>query len=371
MSDLHQNITKAVSEVQDPELRRSLGELRMIRDVSIAHDHVQVEVALTIVGCPASDRIEREVRAAISSVTELPSVVNLGVMTPEERSELIARVRSESGGGSMQFTADSLTRVIAVTSGKGGVGKSTLTANLAIAFAQEGLAVGVIDADVHGYSIPGLLGMGDVSPTRIDSMIVPPEAHGVRVISIGMFTDGTPVAWRGPMLHRTVQQFLTDVHFGAIDVLLIDLPPGTGDIAISIGQLLPHADVIVVTTPQPAAAEVAVRSGQLARSVGQNVVGVIENMSGFVGPDGTVTQLFGQGGGQDVANRLSQGQDSPVPLLGTVPLSVPLREGGDSGTPVILGDSSDPAATAILEIARKVLTTGKTRTRTPLPIRPE
>ena len=231
------------------------------------------------------------------------------------------------------------------------MGKSTLTANLGVALAARGLRVGIVDADVFGFSIPGILGIPDAKPTQVNDMILPPVAHDVKVISIGMFVEGaTAVSWRGPMLHRTIQQFLTDVYFGDLDILLLDLPPGTGDVAISIGQLLPHAEVIVVTTPQPAAAEVAERSAMVARQTGQKVIGVIENMAGYTLPDGTVVDVFGSGGGADTASRLSV-EGEAVPLLASVPLSVPLREGGDAGEPIVLSHPDDPAAAAILSVA--------------------
>jgi ATP-binding protein involved in chromosome partitioning len=270
----------------------------------------------------------------------------------------------------MPFGPDSLTRVIAVTSGKGGVGKSTLTANLAVALAARGRRVGLIDADVHGFSIPGLLGIAPgTQPTRIDDLMLPPVAHDVKAISIGMFLrEGeSVVAWRGPMLHRTVQQFLTDVFFGDLDVLLIDMPPGTGDIAITLGQLLPHADVLVVTTPQEAAAEVAIRSGLVARQTGQRVIGVVENMAALTLPDGSSLDLFGSGGGQAVAEALSEGAD-PVPLLASVPLSPALRAGGDAGAPVVLSDPEDPAARAILTVADAVDRSGRSLAGRRLPL---
>ena len=363
---LAERVRAAVGAVSDPELRRPLGELDMIRDVTATPAGIRVDVALTIVGCPASDRIEREVRAAAETVAGgTPVEVALGVMTPEQRAALTERLRGGRSRG-IPFTADSLTRVIAVTSGKGGVGKSTLTANLAVALAQSGRSVGLIDADVHGFSIPALLGLVDAEgrttrPTRIDDLIVPPVAYGVKTVSIGMFLregdEGRAVAWRGPMLHRTVQQFLTDVWFGDLDILLIDMPPGTGDVAISIGQLLPHADVLVVTTPQQAAADVAVRSGLVARQTGQRVVGVVENMAPLTLPDGTVLDLFGSGGGEEVARALSADAE-PVPLLGSVPLSPALRAGGDSGLPVVLGTPDDSAARAIDAIATALVSSG-------------
>lgn len=368
-----EDVRRAVAAVIDPELRRPIGELDMVRDVVVDGAVAHVGIALTIVGCPAADRIEKDVRDAAASVAGVSGVaVEVGVMTPAERSALVERIR---GTKRMAFTADSLTRVIAVTSGKGGVGKSTVTANLAVALAARGLAVGLIDADVHGFSIPGLLGLADADgrppqPTRLDDLMLPPVAHGVKTISIGMFLppDASPaVAWRGPMLHRTVQQFLTDVHFGDLDVLLIDMPPGTGDVAISVGQLLPHAEVLVVTTPQAAAAEVAVRSGVVARQTGQSILGVIENMAAFTLPDGSVVDLFGEGGGAAVAAALAT-DDVVVPLLGSVPLSPALRRGGDAGVPVVVSAPDDLAARAISGIADAITSTRRSLAGRSLPV---
>lgn len=351
-------VRTAVAAVTDPELRRPLGELDMLREIDVADGVARVGIALTIVGCPAADRIERDVRAAAASVEGVSDVeVAVGVMSPDERRSLTERLRGGRAAREMPFGPDSLTRVIAVTSGKGGVGKSTLTANLAVALAARGLRVGLVDADVHGFSIPGLLGLVDAdglppAPTRLDDLILPPVAYGVKVISIGMFLRrpgeeaAGAVAWRGPMLHRTVQQFLTDVYFGDLDVLLLDMPPGTGDVAISVGQLLPHADVLVVTTPQAAAADVAVRSGLVARQTGQTPIGVIENMAAMALPDGTLLDLFGSGGGEAVAHALSSGGDD-IPLLASVPLSPALRTGGDDGRPVVIAQPDDPASLAI------------------------
>ncbi|GLJ60442.1 iron-sulfur cluster carrier protein [Microbacterium barkeri] len=352
-------VRSAVGAVSDPELRRPLADLDMVRDVRADGDAVRVEIDLTIVGCPAADRIERDVRRAAESAAQGAAIVlEIGVMSPAQRKALTERLR---GGAArvMPFGPDSLTRVIAVTSGKGGVGKSTVTANLAVALAARGLKVGLIDADVHGFSIPALLGLveGGVapSPTQVGDLILPPVAHGVKAISIGMFlrSGEEVVAWRGPMLHRTVQQFLTDVFFGDLDVLLIDMPPGTGDIAISVGQLLPHADVLVVTTPQAAASDVAVRSGLVARQTGQRVIGVIENMAALALPDGTSLALFGEGGGAAVAAALSA-DGHEVPLLASVPLSPALRAGGDAGDPVVVSHPEDPAAHAIAEVAARL-----------------
>ena len=342
----------ALSRVIDPEIRKPITELDMVGDIAVSGGVASLDLKLTIVGCPAADTIERDVRAAAATVQGLTALdLTVGVMSKEQRDALTARLR---GTRTSQFGPDSLTRILCVTSGKGGVGKSTLTANLAVSLAKRGLAVGLIDADVFGFSIPGLLGIPDAKPTRVGELILPPVAHGVKVISIGMFTEpGTAVSWRGPMLHRTIQQFITDVFFGDIDVLLIDLPPGTGDVAISIGQLLPQAEVLVVTTPQAAAASVAERSAIVARQTGQTVVGVVENMAGLVQPDGTVLDLFGTGGGEEVARRLE------APLLASVPLSVALRTGGDDGVPVVLENPDDPAARALDALAATLATRGR------------
>ncbi|GAA5199548.1 Mrp/NBP35 family ATP-binding protein [Microbacterium jejuense] len=378
-------VRAAVGAVSDPELRRPIGELDMVRDISVADGVAHVAIALTIVGCPAADHIAADVTAAAASVTGIDEVsLEVGVMTPAERHALTDRLR---GGRSreMPFGPGTLTRVIAVTSGKGGVGKSTVTANLAAALAARGLAVGLIDADVHGFSIPGQLGLvgpdGSVpQPTRVDDLMLPPVAHGVKVISIGMFLrrsegDGAPlgaVAWRGPMLHRTVQQFLTDVYFGDLDVLLLDMPPGTGDVAISVGQLLPNAEVLVVTTPQAAASDVAVRSGLVARQTGQQVIGVVENMAAMALPDGTLLDLFGDGGGEAVAAALSTTGEAggTVPLLGSVPLSPVLRKDADAGIPAVLAHPEDPAAQAIAGVADALARVPRGLAGRSLPFRP-
>jgi len=353
-AELESSVRAALSRVQDPEIRRPITELDMVRAVTVEGGAAAVELRLTIVGCPAADTIERDVRAAVLAVPGVDRLdLDVGVMTPVEREALVTRLR---GTRAMPFGPDSLTRVIAVTSGQGGVGQSTLTANLAVGLASRGLAVGLVDADVFGFSIPGLLGLGGAKPTQVGDMILPPVAHGVKVISIGMFVEpSTAVSWRGPLLHRTVQQFLTDVYFGDLDVLLLDLPPGTGDVAISIGQLLPHAEVLVVTTPQAAAAEVAERSGLVARQTGQTVLGVVESMTG---------ELFGAGGGDEVARRLG------VPVLARVPLSVPLRQGGDAGLPVVLGAPEDPAAVALTALAASLATRGRDLPGRKLPLSP-
>ncbi len=354
-----ETVRAALARVIDPEIRRPITELDMVRDVTLDAGVARVDLRLTIVGCPAADTIERDVRAAVLGVDGVTSLdLDIGVMTVAEREALTTRLR---GTKTNQFGPDSLTKIYAISSGKGGVGKSTITANLAVALAARGLRIGLVDADVFGFSIPGILGLSrpgvpGVKPTQVGDMILPPIAHGVKVISIGMFVEGsTAVSWRGPLLHRTMQQFLTDVFFGDLDILLLDLPPGTGDVAISLGQLLPQAEVLVVTTPQPAAAEVAERSGLVARQTGQTVIGVVENMTG---------ELFGTGGGDDLAARLG------VPVLGRIPLSVPLRAGGDEGDPVVLAEPDDPAALAIRDLSELLATRTRGLAGRSLPVHP-
>ncbi|GEO93953.1 Mrp/NBP35 family ATP-binding protein [Kocuria turfanensis] len=362
--DLHPALRKALDRVLDPELRRPVTELGMIRSAALDDaGRAAVHVLLTISGCPLRSTIEHDVREAVSTVEGVRAVaVEVGVMTPEQRTALKERVGHTR---TVPFNdPSSLTRVHAVTSGKGGVGKSTVTVNLAAALAARGRSVGIVDADVHGFSVPGLLGI-DRSPTQVGDMILPPvvevpetarqdtgRAGVLKVISIGMFVDpDQPVAWRGPMLHRAVEQFLTDVHFGDLDHLFLDLPPGTGDVAISVAQLLPTAEVLVVSTPQQAAVEVAERSGALAVQTGQTVAGVIENMAGMPMPDGSVLELFGAGGGARIAESLTRRLGYEVPLLGGVPLDVALREGGDTGRPVVWSAPDSPAAAALRSVA--------------------
>jgi ATP-binding protein involved in chromosome partitioning len=312
-----------------------------------------VEIKLTVVGCPAADRIRSDVEQALATVSENYEV-HMTVMTAEERADLKAKLLGGRALRTNPFGADTLTRVFLIGSGKGGVGKSSLTANLAVALAAKGLRVGLVDADIFGFSIPAQLGLTD-KPTRLDEMILPPVAFGVKVISIGMFIDeNKPVAWRGPMLHRAVEQFLVDVYWGDLDFLLVDLPPGTGDIAISLGQLLPTAKTVVVTTPQVAAADVAERSGAVGLQTGQSVFGVIENMAWLEQSDGTRLDLFGAGGGELVASRLAKLSGAEVPVLGQIPISMALREGSDAGQPVVLANPDDLAAEAILSIAEKI-----------------
>ncbi|GAB3282805.1 Mrp/NBP35 family ATP-binding protein [Sinomonas notoginsengisoli] len=346
-------VRTALHQVIDPELRRPIDELGMLQSVMVDGARVAVRVLLTIAGCPLRGTIEGDVRAALAGVRGVEDiVVELDVMSPQQRQELRERLRPERG---IPFSRPgSLTKVYAVASGKGGVGKSSVTVNLACELASRGLRVGIVDADVHGFSVPGLLGASG-TPTQVDDMILPPVAHGVKVISIGMFVKGNrPVAWRGPMLHRALEQFLGDVFFGDLDVLFLDLPPGTGDVAISVSQLLPNAELLVVTTPQAAAAEVAERAGSVSAQTGQKVAGVIENMSGLTLPDGTVMEIFGSGGGQRVAARLTEVLGAPVEVLGQVPLDVALREGGDAGLPIVLGRPDSPAATVLRSIADRL-----------------
>jgi len=343
----------ALSGVIDPELRRPITELDMVGAISESGNAVEVDIKLTIVGCPAAQAIERDVKAALSK--EFSSVqVNMKTMTTEERDALKKKLRGDKPIRFNPFAQEnSLTRVIFVGSGKGGVGKSTLTVNLAVALAQLGNKVGLLDADIFGYSIPGLMGIHQ-SPTKVDELMLPPIAFDVKVISIGFFVqDNKPVAWRGPMLHRAIEQFLTDVYWGDLDFLLVDLPPGTGDVAISLGQLLPNAQSIVITTPQSSAATIAERSGAIGLMTGQSVLGVIENMSYYETASGR-EYLFGEGGGQSVANRLSELSKTEVPLLGQIPISKPLRSSADQALPIVSSDSADPAARAIVEIAKNL-----------------
>ena len=356
-----ESVFAALAKVIDPELRRPITELGMVGKITPFDDGLAnsdtdaalgVEIKLTVVGCPAAERIRTDVEQALATVSA-NFEVNMTVMTADERAELKAKLLGGRALRTNPFGADTLTRVFLIGSGKGGVGKSSLTANLAVALAAKGLRVGLVDADIFGFSIPAQLGLTD-KPTRLDEMILPPVAFGVKVISIGMFIDeNKPVAWRGPMLHRAVEQFLVDVYWGDLDFLLVDLPPGTGDIAISLGQLLPTAKTVVVTTPQVAAADVAERSGAVGLQTGQSVFGVIENMAWLEQSDGTRLDLFGAGGGELVASRLAKLSGAEVPVLGQVPISIALREGSDAGSPVVLEHPQDLAAEAILSIAEK------------------
>lgn len=347
----------ALADVKDPEINRPITEIGMLKDVECSKKGVvTVTVWLTIKGCPMRDTITERVTTAVRVVPGVTGVnVVLDVMGDQQRADLKKLLRGHDAR-EIQFTqSGSLTRVYAIASGKGGVGKSSVTANLAVAMSDMGLAVGLVDADMYGHSIPRMLGT-TAEPNMVEGMIMPPMAFGVRLISMLAFKPGgvtQPVAFRGPMLHRALEQFLSDVWWGDLDVLLLDLPPGTGDIAISTGQLLPDAEIVVVTTPQPAAADVAVRAGTLAEQTKQKVAGVIENMSGFPCPHcGEPLDLFGIGGGALVAEQLSAVFGKSVPLLGKIPFDVALREGGDAGSPLVLSQPDAPASLALREIAR-------------------
>src|SRR6202522_4530963 len=350
-----EQITKALDGVQDPEIHKPITELGMVKNIHVAADgSVLVEVWLTVARCPLRETITREVTAAVTKLPGVSSVrVDLDVMSDEQRQALQSQLRGGRAEPQIPFAQPaSLTRVYAVASGKGGVGKSSVTVNLAVALAASGHKVGVVDADIYGHSVPRMLGVTG-RPTPVENMIMPPSAHNVKVISIGMFTKGnTPVVWRGPMLHRALQQFLADVYWGDLDVLLLDLPPGTGDVAISVGQMLPASELLVVTTPQLAAAEVAERAGAIATQTHQRVAGVIENMSYLVCDHcGEQSFVFGSGGGEAVADALTRLSGAPVPLLGQVPLDVRLREGGDAGVPLVLSAPDSPAGQALAKIA--------------------
>jgi ATP-binding protein involved in chromosome partitioning len=347
-------IRAALSGVQDPEIRRPITELNMVDAIAVSADgHVGVRVLLTVAGCPMKEQLTRDVTAAVSGVAGVTSVaVELGTMSPEQLSALRTQLRGDAPANEIPFAQPgSRTRVYAVASGKGGVGKSSVTVNLAASLAARGLSVGVLDADIYGFSVPRMLGVTG-KPTQVEQMIMPPIAHDVKVISIGMFTPGnTAVVWRGPMLHRALQQFLADVFWGDLDVLLMDLPPGTGDIAISVAQLVPSAELLVVTTPQLAAREVAERAGSIALQTHQQIVGVVENMSWLELPDGNRMELFGSGGGAALAESLTATTGTRVPLLGQVPIDQRVREGGDEGMPVVLSEPDSPAATALRGVA--------------------
>jgi ATP-binding protein involved in chromosome partitioning len=352
-------VKAALNGVHDPEINRPITELGMVKDVTVAADGTaKVAVWLTVAGCPMRDTITSRVTTAVSAVPGIREVqVELDVMSDAQRTALRQQLRGTTEEPRIPFAEPgSLTRVYCIASGKGGVGKSSVTVNLAVAMADRGLSVGVVDADIYGHSVPGMLGT-TARPTQVEKMIMPPTAHGVKVISIGMFTkDNTPVVWRGPMLHRALQQFLADVFWGDLDVLLLDLPPGTGDIAISVAQLIPNAEILVVTTPQRAAAEVAQRAGSIALQTRQRLIGVVENMSWLEMPDGSRNHLFGSGGGQVVADALTRSLGSEVPLLGQIPLDPRLRETGDAGTPLVLADRSSPASVVLRGIAERLAT---------------
>ncbi len=362
MTAIEDRIIKALEPVQDPELRRSIVELGMVQNVSIDGSKVEVLIALTIPGCPLKNQIKESIEQALNPIEEITEVgVEFTVMSDEQRESVRLMVHGDpqatAGTNPAQGHAEgrevpfgrpgSKTRVLLIASGKGGVGKSSLTANLAVALARRDRDVAVVDADVWGFSIPRMLGVQE-PPTVIDDMLIPPVANGVRCISMGFFAEeDQPVIWRGPMIHKALEQFLTDVYWDNPDYLLVDLPPGTGDISISLAGFLPTAEMIVVTTPQPAAQKVAQRAAYMAEKVNVSVNGVIENMSWFTADDGARYQLFGEGGGQELADQLG------VSLLGKVPLVPELREGADTGNPVAANPSTE-SGKVFEELARVI-----------------
>src|SRR4051812_35173114 len=351
-------IQAALATVDDPEIHRPITDLGMVASIAVDPDGVaDIGILLTVAGCPLRDKLTNDITAAVGAVAGVTQVrIDFGVMTSEQRQGLQQTLRGAATAEPVIPFAQpgSRTRVYAIASGKGGVGKSSITVNLAAALAAKGLSVGVVDADIYGHSVPRMLGTEE-RPTRVEDMIMPPQAHGVKVISIGMFTSGNAaVVWRGPMLHRALQQFLADVYWGDLDVLLLDLPPGTGDVAISLAQLLPNAEILVVTTPQQAAAEVAERAGAIALQTHQRLVGVVENMSWLELPDGSRMEVFGAGGGQTVADSLTRSVGASVPLLGQVPLDTRVREAGDGGTPIVLAEPEAPAAKALNAVADRL-----------------
>jgi len=338
------NVMDVLQKIDDPELHRSIVDLNMVKNVAIDGSTVTVDISLTIAGCPMKAKIQDDVTTGVMTVDGVEKVnINLSTMTPEERKQLTEQLTGKKGSTSFPGTRPKY--IIAVASGKGGVGKSTFTANLAVALAQKGFKVGALDADVYGFSMPRALGI-EGQPTVVGDMLIPLVNHGVHLMSMGFFTDDdNPVIWRGPLLHKAINQFITDVHWGMLDFLLIDLPPGTGDVSITISQALPEALVLVVTTPQPAAYSVAGRVGKMAEKTNLKVIGVVENMAYYQLPDGTKDYIFGREGGRELAHRLG------VPLMGQVPIETRLREGGDSGQPVVTNPDESVAAQAILSIA--------------------
>ncbi len=358
-----EQVQAALATVNDPEIKRPITDIGMVESVDVAADGVvSVTVLLTVAGCPMKDTITRDVTAAVEGVPGVARVeLTLGVMSAEQRGELGTTLRGGQAQREIPFAQPgSLTKVYAIASGKGGVGKSSVTVNLALSLAKQGLKVGVVDADIYGHSVPAMLGVADARPTQVDDLIMPvPTPSGVSVISIGMLKPRRDqvVAWRGPMLDRALVQMLADVYWGDLDVLLLDLPPGTGDVAISLGQHLPNAEVLVVTTPQEAAAEVAERAGTMASMMHQRVIGVVENMSYLPCPHCTAEgvehrlEIFGSGGGERVAATLSQRFGYDVPVLGSIPLDLSLREGGDAGKPIVESDPTTPAAVVLSDIA--------------------
>ncbi|HTZ93374.1 MAG TPA: Mrp/NBP35 family ATP-binding protein [Streptosporangiaceae bacterium] len=353
-----EQVAQALSTVNDPEIHRPITELGMVKSIEVTPGGVVlVGVWLTVSGCPLRETITRDVTAAVSKLGGVTAVrVELDVMSEEQRRELQTKLRGGKPEKEIPFAKPgSLTKVYAIASGKGGVGKSSVTVNLAVALAALGQKVGLLDADIYGHSVPRMLGVTD-RPTQVEQMIMPPTAHGVRAISSGMLKKGNePLPLRGPILHRLLQQFLADVFWGDLDILLLDLPPGTGDVAISAAHLVPGSELVVVTTPQLASAEVAERAGSLADQLHQRVVGVIENMSYLPCPHcGERIDVFGAGGGVAVADTLTRLTGAPVPLLGEIPIEPRLREAGDTGTPLVLSDPDAPASLQLRKIAESL-----------------
>ncbi|WP_067894022.1 Mrp/NBP35 family ATP-binding protein [Nocardia vaccinii] len=366
-------IRTALNGVEDPEIHRPITELNMVAGIEIdTENRVTVEILLTVSACPLRERIERDVRAAVLGVPPVESVaVNFGVMTDEQRAALRKQIRGGDDRLDIPFARPgSRTRVYCVASGKGGVGKSSTTVNLAAALTQRNLRVGILDADIHGHSIPAMLGCA-AGPTQVDRMMMPPSVAGIKIISVGMFVDGNePIVWRGPMLHRALQQFLTDVYWGDLDILLVDLPPGTGDIAISLAQLLPTAELLLVTTPQHTAARIAERAGAIAAKTEQRVVGIVENMSWYDAPDGSRQTLFGQGGGAHVSRQLTRLLGVHCPLLGQIPFDPAVCATGDQSTPIVLGAPESATTKAFHAIAAALDDRRSDLARIRLPITP-
>ncbi len=373
--NLIEALNEALTTVQDPELHRSITELGMVEELTEDNGAVSIKILLTISGCPMQDRLRGDVTTALKNVEGVKTVdLAFGVMSQEQRDYVKKVVR---GGREKTITfsqPESLTRVIGIASGKGGVGKSSVTANLGVAFAKKGLRVGILDADVYGHSIPRLMGLMGQRPTAIDQLFIPLESFGVKVVSMEMFKPerSDPVAYRGPLLHRVLEQLLSDAHWGDLDVLLIDLPPGTGDLAISLGQLIPNSEIVVVTTPQIAAAEVAERAGRIAHQIHQRVIGVIENMSEYGCPTcGEKIALFGAGGGEETSKRLSALVGIDVPLLGKIAFNPELRTGGDDGVPLVQAAPESESAQTILAIAEILVKRSKSLVGVRLGISPE
>ncbi|HEV8603244.1 MAG TPA: Mrp/NBP35 family ATP-binding protein [Gaiellaceae bacterium] len=346
-----EQITEALGRVIDPELKRPVTELDMVREVRVDEGHVAVTIALTVAGCPLRASFETQMREQLLPLDGVESVsLEFDVMSPAERAALTTKLRGGITQRSKGISVDASTRVLAVVSGKGGVGKSTLSVNLAAAFDRLGQRTGILDADVYGHSIPHMLGVHQ-RPVVVDKMIVPPVRGDLKLMSIGFFLEeNSPVMWRGPMLHRALEQFLSDVHWGELETLVVDMPPGTGDVSISLGQLLPRAEALVVTTPQPAAQLVAVRAAQMAQRTGMRLIGVVENMSFLVG---TGQEVFGAGGGEALARAIE------APLLGRIPLDPRLRECADEGEPLVWAEPENETARTITELAEALVATGR------------